>query len=279
VSRSAHDIAGFVDHVLCEGRERYRDFPWRHTRDPYAILVSEVMLQQTQVSRVVAYYETWMADFPSLEALAAAPLEAVLERWQGLGYNRRAIAMKRLAEKVVGDARAGKTHARLPATDAELRALPGVGPSTAAGVRAFAFGEPAAYLETNVRSVVLHELLPDVDEVPDREVRLLVEEAAQEAARRGVEPRVWNYALLDYGAYLKRAVPNPSRRSAHHARQSAFEGSRRQARAKLLRAVMAAPGLSAGDYGGTDIPAATELLEQLATEGFLTCEDGRWFVA
>lgn len=274
-------VEAFVARVYARGLELYRDFPWRRTRDPYAILVSEVMLQQTQVARVVPYYERWLADFPGLEALAAAPLEAVLRAWQGLGYNRRAVALKRLAEQVVERAEASGAAAELPRETADLVALPGVGPATAAGVRAFAFDEPDAYLETNVRAVVLHELLGDRDAVPDREVRELVAAAAAAAERAGIDARAWNYALLDYGVFLKRTVPNPSRRSAHHTRQSPFEGSRRQKRARLLRAVMDAPGSDAAELAeglGIDAAEALDLLGELSGEGFVARESGGWRV-
>ena len=251
------------------------------------------MLQQTQVARVERRYDDWLADFPTLEALAGAPLEAVLESWQGLGYNRRAIALKRAAEQVVADSEvAGIAPAELPADEGALRALPGIGPATAAGVLAFAFDRPAVYLETNVRTVFLHELFADRDGVPDREIVPLVEAAAVEAERQGVSARAWYYALLDYGAHLKRELPNPSRRSAHHTRQSKFEGSRRQKRAWLLRAVMAGPGDSAEELaralsaaertaGRDSVPAeeVADILCALAAEGFIAERDGGWFVA
>lgn len=282
-------IDAFVECVLAEGVARYRDFPWRHTRDPYAVLVSEVMLQQTQAPRVVPYFEAWLDAFPTLEALAAAPLEPVLRLWQGLGYNRRAVALKRLAEQVVAEATT--EPAELPSDHAALVALPGVGPATAAGVRAFAFNEHGGYLETNVRTVVLHELFADASDVHDRAIAPIVTAAAQVAAGRGVDARTWNFALLDYGVYLKRSVPNPSRRSVHHTRQSRFEGSRRQLRAQLLRLVMASPGLSAGEYdaaldGAADAPTskssrppARELLDGLVAEGFLLRDGERYFIA
>lgn len=288
----ADELAAFVDRVAAHGAELYREFPWRETTDPYAILVSEVMLQQTQVSRVVPYYESWLADFPTLEALAAAPLEAVLRAWQGLGYNRRAIALKRAAEQLVAahaPAHGGPAHSvadgapvALPSDEAALRALPGVGPATAAGVLAFGFGQHAAYLETNVRAVFLHELFADADGVPDREITPLVESAAAHAERRGLTAREWNYALLDYGAHLKRTLPNPSRRSAHHTRQSAFEGSRRQKRARLLRAVMDSPGASAEELAtGLQLESSltSDLLEELRAEGFVTSDADGWCIA
>ncbi len=273
-------IRSFVENVAAEGLRLYRDFPWRDTHDPYAILVSEVMLQQTQVSRVIPYYERWLDDFPTLEALAAAPLEVVLASWQGLGYNRRAIALKRLAEGLADAAPSGEAAA-LPVETEQLLALPGVGPATAAGVRAFAFGLPDAYLETNVRAVFLHELFPDRDAVPDREIAPLVAQAAALAQAADIDSRTWNYALLDYGAYLKRAVPNPSRRSAHHGRQSAFEGSRRQKRARILRSVMASPGSRAEDHAedlGLEPGETLGILEDLAAEGFVARHGEGWSV-
>lgn len=279
-------IHSFVDRVLAEGASHYRDLPWRRTRDPYAVLVSEVMLQQTQVARVITYHERWMDTFPNLDSLAGAPLSLVLEQWQGLGYNRRAVALKRLAEQLARDAQEqGTGPARLPEEEAELRALPGIGPATASGVRAFAFDLPGVYLETNVRAVVLHEMFSDAVGVPDREIVPLLREALDEALSRGVSPRQWTFALLDYGAQLKRTLPNPSRRSAHHTRQSTFEGSRRQKRAVLLRAVMASPGVRAhelardpGQRYGIDAATAEAVLQELERDGFIRSTDGCWSV-
>lgn len=288
-------LAAFVTSVATHGGDLYRDLPWRRTRDPYAVLVSEVMLQQTQVPRVLVRWEEWLASFPTLDALAAAPLEAVLRSWQGLGYNRRAVALKRTAELLVARREAAgvpdDAPTALPSDEAELRSLPGIGPATAAGVRAFAFGLPGIYLETNVRAVVLHELFADREGVTDREIEPLLRAALAQAQRQGVGPREWYYAMLDYGCHLKRTVPNPSRRSAHHTRQSAFEGSHRQKRARLLRAVMANPGESAQFYAAElsatevqagretlDEAAVTEILESLSAEGFLICDGGRWLV-
>ena len=274
---SAAEITRFCDLVLERGRELYRDLPWRRTDDPYAILLSEVMLQQTQVFRVVPRYERWLERFPSVDALAAAPLADVLEEWQGLGYNRRAVSLKRTAEQV-----AERYAGVIPAEDSDLRALPGVGPATAAGVRAFAFGQPAAYLETNVRAVFLHELFGDTDAVPDSDIMPLVAQTAAVAVDAGVSSREWYYALLDYGSHLKRTMPNPSRRSAHHVRQSPFEGSQRQRRARLLRAVMRLRGANTDVLAaecGLEPGLADEILERLTEEGFLTAENGGWRIA
>lgn len=252
--------------------EHRRDMPWRETDDPYAVLVSEVMLQQTQVARVLPRYEEWLEAFPTLDALACAPLAAVLEQWQGLGYNRRAVALKRCAEECVE-----RFGGCLPSDPAQLRSLPGIGPVTAAAIANYAFGVPTPFIETNVRAVFLHEFFPQAEGVPDSELVPLVE-----ASWDTDDPRGWGYALMDYGTWLKKRHPNPSRRSSHHVRQSRFEGSRRQKRARLLRAVMSMPGLPARAYAtevGLEEDLADELLGALASEGFLSCAGGVWTVA
>ncbi|MCL2403645.1 MAG: adenine glycosylase [Coriobacteriia bacterium] len=267
----------FVSQVLYEGGRHYRDFAWRMTRDPYAILLSEVMLQQTQVVRVVDYFERWLLRYPSIDALAAASTADVLADWQGLGYNRRALALKRLAVEV-SEQQAGI----LPASYEGLQLLPGVGPATAAGVMAFAYNEFAPYLETNVRSVVLHELFAGQDEVCDKEVMAVVQQAAEHlCSTQLADARTWNYALLDYGAWLKKAFPNPSRRSKQHTKQSRFEGSFRQKRAQLLRAILMEPQQTRDELAGVcELSLAdTEAgLGVLFKEGFIQCDNGRYSI-
>ena len=212
------EVEGFRSRVRVNYAEHGRpELPWRHTRDPYAVLVSEIMLQQTQVARVLAKYPRWLEEFPTFDSLAAAPLEPVLLAWQGLGYNRRALSLKRAAETVSAEL------GGVLKPEFDLRVVPGIGAATAAGVAAFAFGLPAPYLETNVRAVYIHEFFPDREQVKDREIMPLLEQTLDRE-----DPREWFYALLDYGYWLKRSLPNPSRRSAHHTSQSKFEGSRRQ---------------------------------------------------
>lgn len=228
-----NDLSPFVDKVWAEGKRLYRDLPWRNIDDPYHVLVSEVMLQQTQVKRVIGYWQRFLALFPTLDALASADTSLVLEQWQGLGYNRRALALKRAAEQC-----SLNYNGTMPESFDELLKLPGVGQATAAGVVAFAYNRPSTYLETNVRTVFIHELFPHSEEVKDSELYPLVEATCSDS-----DPRGWYYALLDYGAYLKQSIPNPSRKSAHYAKQSTFEGSRRQKRAEILRRVLAEPGI------------------------------------
>ena len=189
------------------------------------------MLQQTQVVRVERFWPAFLKLFPTLDALASAETSLVLEAWQGLGYNRRALALKRCAEQC-----SAQYNGQLPNTREELMNLPGIGSATAGGVMAFAYNEPGLYLETNVRTVFLHEFFPEEDQVPDKVLEPYVLRTCSKD-----NPRDWYYALLDYGNYLKKTLPNPSRRSKHHSKQSTFEGSRRQKRAELVRIVLAAP--------------------------------------
>ncbi len=275
----------FIQTVEEEGARLYRSLPWREVDDPYLVLASEVMLQQTQVSRLLKKWDAWVELFPSAEALAAAPLPVVLEAWQGMGYNRRALNLKRAAEALVEE-----HGGEVPREEAALLALPGVGPATAAGVRVFAFQEPAVYLETNVRTVFLHHFFPDEEGVRDRQLVPLIEEACPQPGS-GRSVRAWYYALLDYGAHLKRVLPNPSRRSLHHSRQSAFEGSHRQKRAALLRFVLEGlattedlkAALNAREQAAGRPPVETEqvelILTQLATEGFLEQTPTTWLPA
>ena len=287
------ELRAFVEFVAKKGRELYRDLPWRRTYDPYAIWISEVMLQQTQVSRVDGRWQRWLERFPTVDALAAAAPSDVLEEWQGLGYNRRALSVHRAAQAI------SEAGGVFPQDPKELVKLPGIGPATAAGIRAFAFNLHGVYLETNVRTVFLHELYPQAEGVPDSELVPLVEltcpasvAGAADAVATELTPRSWYYALLDYGAYLKKTIPNPSRRSKSHVKQSRFEGSHRQKRAELLRVLLAHK-----DEGGAEfetlhqelcqieVNAGREtldeqvtlgLLEELAKEGFCQKNDEYW---
>ncbi|MCL2529076.1 MAG: adenine glycosylase [Coriobacteriia bacterium] len=270
------DFDDFIDLVVAEGARLYRDFAWRRTSDPYAVLVSEVMLQQTQTSRVERYFEAWMEKFPVLDALAAASVHDVLEAWQGLGYNRRALALKRAVDEVCE-----KHGGILPANTQELTALPSIGAATAAGVLSFAHDQFAVYLETNVRAVLLHEFYPAEDGVSDRELKELLSQINERTEAREISAKSWNYALLDYGAHLKKTHPNPSRRSKHHTRQSPYEGSRRQKRARLLEAILASPGQSTENLAelySYDLDLTKSILTDLAQEGFINKNGKLWTV-
>lgn len=237
------DYGDFVAHI----REFYRDFgramPWRETRDPYAIFVSEIMLQQTQVPRVMEKYPPFLERFPDFETLAAARLGDIYALWQGLGYNRRAKFLHQAAQRIVGE-----HQGRVPESRAELEALPGVGPNTAGSLLAFCHNRALPFIETNIRRVFIYFFFPDAEEVHDRDLLPLVE-----ATLDRENPREWYWALMDYGTMLKSWVTNPNRRSRQYVRQSPFENSNRQIRGRILRvlhqAISASPGSGAAGAG------------------------------
>ena len=222
------NIADFQRMILEWGRHNRRDMAWRDTRDPYKILVSEVMLQQTQVSRVLPKYEKFLREFPTLEALGSSSQSNLLRTWQGLGYWNRALRLRDAARMVVNEF--GGQFPRDPAT---LKKLPGVGPYTAGAVACFAFGSAEPFLDTNIRRVYLFFFFPGEDDVSDSRI--------METARQAVwidDPRKWGYALFDYGATEPRDR-TINRRSRHYSRQSSFEGSFRSFRTQALRHVLA----------------------------------------
>lgn len=201
--------------------------PWRSTHDPYKILVSEIMLQQTQVARVVGYYERWIKKFPTAKALAKAKLSEVLKEWQGLGYNRRAKYLHEAAKIIAKEGFTGQK-------------LPGVGLYTQGAVMAFAFNKPAVFIETNIRTVFFYHCgklnFPQNATVSDSELLPLVEEALKKSK---MQPREFYAALMDYGSYLKSAGVRTNSKSKHYTKQSKFEGSAREKRAAKLRKLLA----------------------------------------
>ena len=211
-----------------EGRH---DLPWRKTTDPYKILVSEIMLQQTQVTRVLPKYTAFLKQFPTTKKLAEASLGEVLVAWQGLGYNRRSKFLKQAAEAVMREYK-GKWPKTLP----ELRALPGIGSYTAGAVMNFAYNEPVPLIETNVRTVYIHHFFHNEVGVTDAELIPIIERTLDTK-----NPREWNWALMDYGTHLKKTVGNLSKRSKHYTKQSTFKGSDRQIRGAILRELSKGP--------------------------------------
>ena len=241
-----------------------RDFPWRRTKDPYLILVSEIMLQQTQAGkRTEEKYKAFMKRFPDFETLARAPLRDVLEQWQGLGYNRRAKALHELAKIVVVDYKGV-----FPRTEEELVKLPGVGPYTAGAVCAFAFNKKVTFIETNIRTVFIHFFFNKTSrKISDSEILELVEETLP---RNGL--RQWYQALMDYGAMLKLKYPNSNYRSKHYVKQSRFEGSNRQLRGQILRLFLVEKKLTQTQVTNklkVTPQHASRVLRDLENEGFL----------
>ena len=208
-----------------------RDLAWRHTNDPYHILVSEIMLQQTQVGRVTIKYPEFITTFPTFAALADAPLHRVLAVWQGMGYNRRAIALQACAKRVETE-----FSGTLPDNVETLNTFPGIGHATACSIAAFAFNIPVVFIETNIRRVFIHFFFGDQNSVHDREILPLVRQALDTR-----DPRAWYFALMDYGSALKQSIPNPNKKSAHYTKQSKFEGSDREIRGMVLKSLLLDP--------------------------------------
>lgn len=262
-------IRFFRELIMGHYERRGRTLPWRETYDPYCILVSEIMLQQTQVTRVLPKYAEFTAGFPSFAALAGASVREVLEVWRGLGYNRRALALLDTA-RLVHSAYGGL----LPSSPEALKTFPGIGSYTAAAIAVFAFDQPVVLIETNIRAVFLHQFFHEEEVVPDRWILPLIEKTLDPA-----RPREWYYALMDYGADLKK-IADPGRRSAVWRRQSPFAGSNRQLRSMILSLLMENPPLTeAGIAARLKIEPATVArnLVQLEKEGFIS-KDGRMYM-
>ncbi|MCX6787733.1 MAG: A/G-specific adenine glycosylase [Candidatus Kaiserbacteria bacterium] len=233
-------------HYHARGRH---DLPWRKNHDVYRILVSEVMLQQTQVERVIPFYNAFLKKFPTARRLAAAPLSEVLKSWQGLGYNRRAkllhAAAKELAITKVSSA-------------TELERLPGVGPYTARAVVAFAYNQDVVVIETNIRTAVTHHFFSDKKKVSDVEIEKILAEALPKG-----RSREWYSALMDYGAHLKRSGISLNKKSATYAKQSKFVGSLRESRGAILRLLSKEVASQASIMKLFDVSRRVQLLEAL----------------
>lgn len=264
--RKAHlgtdEIAEFRQRI-CRYYERHgRVLPWRRADDPYEILVSEVMLQQTQVERVIQKYSLFLKEFPDFPSLAHCNLRDLLGVWQGLGYNRRALALQRTS-RIVMDSFDGC----LPDSNEQLVTLPGIGPATAGALMAFAFEQPVVFIETNIRRVFIHSFFAGRNAVKDSEILPLVEETLDRD-----RVRAWYYGLMDYGVMLRSKEPNPNRRSAHYQRQSPFEGSNRQIRGLILKALVNTRHMTPDEIVAsleTNPDRVRKVVRDLLEEGFL----------
>lgn len=222
-------IRNFRDTVYAFYKKNGRDdLPWRKTANPYNILVSEIMLQQTQVERVIDKYRKFISVFPDFRSLAGASFSSVLTAWQGLGYNRRAMALQNTA-RIVTEQYSGM----LPSSVEELKSLPGIGHATASAIAAYAFHKPVVFIETNIRRVFIHFFFHNRKDIRDSQILPIAEQALDR-----INPHKWYSALMDYGSMLKKTVENPNRRSAHYQRQSPFHGSNRQVRGMILKALV-----------------------------------------
>ena len=232
-------IAEFEKKILSWYRKNRRDLPWRNTKDPYKILVSEVMLQQTQVSRVLTKYPEFLQAFPTLKALAKAPQRKLLKVWSGLGYWRRALFLQRACAIIL------KQHKGIFPKDPKLlERLPGIGRYTARALSCFAFDTTGAFLDTNIRRVYIHFFFPKRKNVSDKQILQVAQKAPYPVwygrTKQGISPREWHYALFDYGALVLKDK-KINRQSKHYAKQKKFAGSFRSFRTKIMRFLLEQP--------------------------------------
>lgn len=236
-----------------------RSFSWRYVDDPYRVLISEIMLQQTQTERVIYKFEEFIDRFPTIDDLADASLAEVLTCWQGLGYNRRGKFLHETARIIKNE-----HNGMLPDEPSILKTFPGIGPATACSLATFAYNKPTIFIETNIRAVFIHHFFNTNQKVDDKEIFPLIEQTLDH-----VDPRSWYYALMDYGVFLKKNLSNPSRRSKHHAKQSRFEGSDRQIRGSIIRLLTKQTAINFDDLLATlntDHERATKIINGLCRE-------------
>jgi A/G-specific adenine glycosylase len=238
------------------------DLPWRQPEpdcsfDPYKILVSEIMLQQTQVPRVITKYREFLTAFPTIETLAAAELGQVLRLWSGLGYNRRAKYLHETAKAIAA-------LGYFPNSITELVKLPGIGKNTAGAIVAYAFNRPVVFVETNVRTVYIHHFFADQINIPDSQ---LIEQVEQTLDKEN--PREFYWSVMDYGSHLKKEIGNINKLSKHYSKQSKFHGSRRQIRGQVLK-LLNEKQLALAELA-TMIPdeRLTDVLQELVSEGLV----------
>lgn len=212
------------------------DLPWRLPEadgafDPYKIVVSELMLQQTQVPRVIPKFAQFLTHFPSVQDLANAELADVLTAWQGLGYNRRAKYLWQSARMICDD-----FSGKIPESPELAQKLPGVGPNTAAAIAVYAFNQPEIFIETNIRTVFIYHFFSGKQDITDRQILLLLEQTLDRE-----NPREFYWALMDYGTFLKQTRGNNIRASKSYHKQPPLEGSHRQIRGQILRHLTVRP--------------------------------------
>ncbi|MFX1444266.1 MAG: A/G-specific adenine glycosylase [Promethearchaeota archaeon] len=224
------------------------------------------MLQQTQTRRVSEKFLNFVRKFPNFKALSESSLEEVLKAWQGLGYNRRAIALKKIAETVITE-----YEGILPDSIEILKSFPQIGHNTASSIAAFAFNKPSIFIETNIRRVYIYFFFPQKQKVDDKNILPIVKKTIDNE-----NPREWYYALMDYGVMLKKKYPELNKRSRTYRKQSQFKGSDREVRGKILKLI-----LNHKSYSTSKLikkleinqNKLTKILVQLQQEGFIQIND------
>ncbi len=245
-------------------KKHKRSMPWRESEDSYCILVSEIMLQQTQVSRVLKKYPQFVSVFPNFFSLAKAPLSKILKLWEGMGYNRRAIALKKISEKIINE-----YSGILPNDPEVLLTFPGIGKATAGSIVAFAYNLPTVFIETNIRRVFIYHFFGDRKNIRDDELMPFLRSVLSKK-----NPREWYWALMDYGTHLAEVLKrdNPNKRSAAYHRQSKFEGSNRKVRGAIIRVLNDGKEKTKKEISfliKEDSVRLEKLLSDLIREGFL----------
>lgn len=255
---------------------RKLEMPWREDHNPYCVLLSEMMLQQTQVKRVQEYFGVFIHQWPTIQDLASASLSEVLHYWQGLGYNRRAKFLHNCAKTIVE-----QFDGKIPDNEQDLQTLPGIGNYTSAAIMAFAFNYPSVVIDTNIRRVIIHHFFKDKSSISEQEVHKKVSAVLDKSS-----PRVWYWALMDYGAYLSTQIENPNRKAKIYRKQSKFEGSNRQIRGILVRSLLKEPRMSKKKLVQTiqqeqdfeDYRVECQI-DKLLSEGMIVCEKGKYSIS
>jgi len=259
-------IKKFQELIYTYYNKNKREFPFRRDITPYKVLVSEIMLQQTQTNRVSDKFIEFIDEFPDFKSLKKAPLDKILKKWQGLGYNRRAIALKKIAEIITE-----KYDGKLPADIDILKSFPQIGYNTACSILSFAYNLPTFFIETNIRRVYIYFFFPGTYLVSDDEILPIVKKTIDSN-----NPREWYYALMDFGVMLKKTHPELNKRSAHYRKQSKFKGSTRELRGKILKLLLKKSEVlisSLSQKLNTDSNKINQILTQLENEGFLKIEE------
>lgn len=259
-------ISQFRSIIYSFYKQHRRNFPFRQNITPYNVLVSEIMLQQTQTGRVSQKFMNFVEKFPDFLALSKAPLEDVLKVWQGLGYNRRAIALKKISDIVIND-----YHGKLPDSIEILKSFPQIGHNTASSILTFAFNNPTVFIETNIRRVYIYFFFHNKYSISDKEIIPFVKKTIDMP-----NPREWYYALMDYGVILKKSYPDLNKRSVHYRKQAPFKGSNRQIRGNLLKLLIRAKMLKKFEienkFKNISPDKLKVILIQLEKEGFIKIE-------
>jgi A/G-specific adenine glycosylase len=265
-------VKNFQKSVWNYYKQHRRDLAWRRDISPYSIVVSEIMLQQTQVKRVEVKYASFMKKFPSWKKLAQASTSDVIGEWKGLGYNRRGLALHKIAKAVV------ENRNKLPESIEKLEALPHIGPNTARSIAVYAYNAPVTFIETNIRTAFIHYFFKDKEGVADAELMPLIEKSLDKK-----RSREWHWALMDYGSNLKQTLGNFSRQSKHYKKQSAFKGSNREFRSKLLSLIHEKPrnesDLEKLFHESFDSEVLMKNLHDLKKEGFIKNDKKLWKIA